>query len=152
MSGLNDYLQDILEPMGDTFVYPAIYCDAIYQLAETIINRYANPNGLEQIINFKMAVQRIFIEHQFSDVKKLFKIFQAKRQHRVTEGEADYLMHVIFTVFILHNCKTCFSGTRSGYFELTPPTIEEYLPLNVEFPKAPYVVVPDEYIYPTRAS
>ena len=47
MSGLNDYLQDILEPMGDTFVYPAIYCDAIYQLAETIINRYANPNGLE---------------------------------------------------------------------------------------------------------
>ena len=54
------------------------------QLADTIINRYANPNGIEQIINFKMAVQRIFIEHMFSDVKKSFQIFQAKRQQSVT--------------------------------------------------------------------
>ena len=86
----------------------------------------------------------------FSDVKKLFQIFQAKRQHRVTDGEADYLMHVIFTVFILLNCKTCFSGPRSGYFDLTPPTIEEYLPLNVEFPKASDVAVPDEYLCSPR--
>ena len=85
----------------------------------------------------------------FSDVKKSFKIFHAKRQHRVTEGEADYLMHVIFTVFILMNCRTCFTGPRSRYFGLTPPTIDEYLPLNVEFPKAPDVVVPDEYLYPS---
>ena len=84
MSALNDYLQDILEPMGDTFLYPAIYCYVIYQLAETIINRYSNLNGIEKIINFKMAVQRIFIEHMFSDVKKSFQIFQAKRQQSVT--------------------------------------------------------------------
>ena len=150
MSCISYYLQDILEPMGGTFVYLEIYCDAIYHLSETIINRYDNPNGIKQIINFKMAFQIIFIEHMFSDVKKFFQIFQANRQHRVTEGEYDYLMHFIFTMFILLNCKTCLSGPRSGYFDLNPPTIEEYLPLNVEFPEAPYVVVPDEYLYPTQ--
>ena len=70
MSRLNRYLLEILRTFGDTHIYPALYCDAIYQLINTIINRYSNPNGREQVVNFSMAVQRIFIEHLFSDLKK----------------------------------------------------------------------------------
>ena len=78
MSSLNDYLQDILEPMGDTFVYPPLYCNAIYQLVETIINRYTNPNGIEQIINFKMAVQRILLNRWFLMSRKHSKSFKLR--------------------------------------------------------------------------
>ena len=42
LSVLNEYLMSILDPIFQ-YIYPALYCDAIYGLLSTLVCRYQNP-------------------------------------------------------------------------------------------------------------
>ena len=44
------------------------------------------------------------------------------------------------------NCYTYLKGAGT-YFDIQPPSIEEYPPIDDDFPDAPVVIIPDEYIY-----
>ena len=149
MSGLCTYLMNILTPMISSVtsvIYPALYGDAIYQVTPTIIRRHTNPDHFEQLIDIRMSCCRMFIEHRFGTIFKLFKLLGTKHRHRVGHGAGDNLMHTVFTSFILLNCYTCLKGSGS-YFDIQPPSIEEYLPLDEDFPPAPDVIIPDAFIY-----
>ena len=49
------------------------------------------------------------------------------RRLKLSLGGFDVLEFTVVSFFIL-NCFTCFNET--GYFEVYPPTLEEYLPLD----------------------
>ena len=49
------------------------------------------------------------------------------------------LVHRVFLVlFLISNCYQCFNHSLS-MFNLEPPTIEAYLPLDEVIPRAPYI-------------
>ena len=139
MSNLSDYLMSILTIMENN-VYPALYGDAIYQLTPTIIRRYPNANEREFLINKRMASCRMFIEHRFGRLKSVFKLLGTSRVIHID----DYATKLTFATFIMFNCHTCLRAAGT-YFDITPPSIEEYLPLDEDFPPAPEVVLPDFY-------
>ena len=56
----------------------------------------------------------------------------------------DYATKLTFATCIMLNCQTCLRGAGT-YFDITPPSLEEYLPLDEDFPPAPEVVLPDFY-------
>ena len=45
------------------------------------------------------------------------------------------------------NCYYCLVGTRGGYFQCTPPTLQEYLPLDEVLEPPPAVELGDTHDY-----
>ena len=73
LSGLNEYLTTILAPIHQ-YVFPALYCDAIYGLLPTLVRRYQNPTPQQRIVNRRMSSMRILIEDAFIDlIAQFFK-------------------------------------------------------------------------------
>ena len=98
MSNLSNYLRDILKPLHN-FIFTALYYDAIYQLTPTIIRRYQNSNERENLVNRRISVLRMFIEHKFGILKNVFKLLGTSKVLHV----GDESMHSIFSKFILFN-------------------------------------------------
>lgn len=90
-----------------------------------------------------MAALCMFIEHRFGDMKNAFKLLGRTKILHIQDSP----MHAIFPVFLVFNCRTCLRGSGRMYFDVQPPTLEEYLPLDQEFPPAPEVTVPDNYVH-----
>jgi hypothetical protein len=72
MSGLPDYLQEILRDSELHYIYrngierqelPALYADGIFPQLVTIMARYRNPNELQGRVNRRLASVRQTIEH-----------------------------------------------------------------------------------------
>jgi hypothetical protein len=52
---------------------------------------------------------------------------------------------LLVSAFLLANCYTIFNGsTCSSMFYLHPPSLDEYLPLDVDFESAPSVLIAEE--------
>jgi hypothetical protein len=52
-----------------------------------------------------------------------------------------------FISFSMLNCYYCLDGKRVGYFQQTPPTLQEYLFLDEELEPPPAVELGDAYDY-----
>ena len=94
MLGLNRYLLEILQTFGETCIYPALYCDAIYQLTKTIINRYSQPN--RHRLWFFVWLHREFSSNTYFLIKKIWRILLYQQYHTITEEAADYLLHIVY--------------------------------------------------------
>ena len=49
--------------------------------------------------------------------------------------------------FFVLNCYYCSDGTRGGYFQCIPPSLQEYLPLDEVLEPPPAVDLGDTYDY-----
>ena len=85
---------------------------------------------------------QMFIEHRFATLKSVFKLLGSSKVLHI----GDDSIHAIFTTLILFNCHTCIRGS-GNFFNINPPLLEEYLPLDEELPHAPSVTVPDYYVH-----
>jgi hypothetical protein len=141
MSGLNDYLVSILGGLrvGQTQRYPALYGDGIFSRLATIVPRYRNPTEEEERKNFRMSALRIFIEHLFRIHDSLFQAVHEYRRLRFRNGEHTY-KHTLMSFFVW-NCYqsmyNSFNAFNTEGFEITPPDLETYLPLDENLAPGP---------------
>ena len=145
LSGLAYYLMSLLTPLPPFGNYPALYGDAIFAVYACIVSRvYRNPSDLQKKIDKRLAPQRVCIENLFSLMNNLFKLLGRPIFWKVTnKGEA--VMMVSYSTFLMMNCYTCIRGNSTNImYCMNPPMLQEYLPLDREFPPAPIVIVPDE--------
>ena len=135
----------ILHPISD-YVFPALYCDAIYGLMPTLIFRYKNPTPLQMLVNRRMDSMKIFIENVCAQIFQVFKILNSSQRLTLTNSRGDNQVKTILTCFILLDIRTCLC-CMSTDFDVSPVTFEEYLSLNVNFPPAPEVSLPNEFVH-----
>ena len=130
MSGLNEYLVDLLSDNLVGQLLPCLYCDGIFANSATILPRYTNPISLvERYLNLKLASPRQSIEHVFGDHRTRFKLFSVPHYLRLFNQGVQVRRECLLSFFML-NCHYCLDGTRSRYFGHAAPTLEEYLPLD----------------------
>jgi hypothetical protein len=148
LSGLNDYLVSLLEPLywnGDIPVYPALYADRIFAVLATIVRPYLQPNDEQAIVNTRMASLREDIEHKFSQVFNLYQVLRASWRHQLFYN-AEYVRKLFFVCIFVSNCYTCFNESRNLQFNMRAPTIQRYLPLNEQLVAAPELPANEETI------
>ena len=85
LSGLNDYLVSILNPIyvqNGIPVFPAVYGDGIFATLATIVKPYQHPNHHQKIVNTRFSSLREDIEHKFAQVFGLFQVLRILSRHR----------------------------------------------------------------------
>ena len=144
MSGLDTYLSSILrefemEMPGAMGQFPAVYGDGIFPQLSTIVARYSLGNELEGRVNRRLASARQSIEHLFAIHTNIFGLFSIPQRFKLLVHGVECTKMVMNSFFLL-NCYTCFNESPNN-FDIRPPLIEEYLPLDEALKKAP--IVPD---------
>jgi len=87
MSGLNNYLLDLLHGIFIGGLFPALYCDGIFAVLATILPRFRNPTNDLHILNMRLASLRECIEHVLGDHCNRFGIFRFhNRSHLFDRG------------------------------------------------------------------
>ena len=87
ISGLNDYLVELLHGHLVGGLFPCLFGDGIFRLLATIVPRFRNPTLPLRILNQRLLGLREIIEHVFSDHQIRFKIFEVPdRLHLFTDG------------------------------------------------------------------
>lgn len=138
MSGISDYLTRLLvrHPIPPVNYLPAVYCDGIFSPRACIVPRYVSPNPHQAMVNRLLSPLRVFIENSYGDVKNLWRIFQKRNNFNLLR-EGCSVRKACTMIFFVHNCYLCLNETRSNYFQLRAPTLEEYLPLDEVLEEAP---------------
>jgi hypothetical protein len=129
MSGLNDYLRSMFSP--DFMLnghFPSIYADGIFARMETIVPRFLNPDETQRRINVRMSALRQSVEHLFAYHFLLFKGLHDFTKLRLLRSGDDTMKMVIVSFFVW-NCYQCVHK-MSWHFDVQPPTLEHYLPLE----------------------
>jgi hypothetical protein len=129
MSGLNNYLVELLSGHLVGRLFPCLYCDGIFRLLATILPRFVNPSEEQQLLNMRMSSLREIIEHVFADHRNRFHLFEVPSQLHLFNNGVKVRRMCLVSFFIL-NCYYCIDGTRCEYFGQIPPTLEDYLPTD----------------------
>ena len=129
LSGLNDYLIEILSGFLVGGLFPCVYCDGIFAVLATILPRFTNPTEGEHLLNVKLASLRECIEHVFADHHNRFQLFDCPQLIRIFHSGVRIRRMFLVSFFIL-NCYYCITGQRARYFGQVPPTLEDYIPLE----------------------
>lgn len=130
ISGLNNYMLQLLEGRFIGGLLPAIYCDGIFRLLATIVPRFVGNITQEQrLLNIRMASVRQIIEHVFADHHTWFRLFWVPHYLRLMI-QGPQIRRTSLNSFFIQNCFYCLNGSRSRYFGQLPPTLQEYLPLD----------------------
>ena len=104
-----------------------IYGDPAYPLRVHLQApfRLVEPNPDMEAFNKCMSAVRVSVEWLFGDIVSSFKFIDYKKDLKIALSAVGK-MYVVSG--ILRNCLTCLYGnSTSEYFELPPPTIQEYL-------------------------
>ena len=137
MSGLEDHLQEILDFIPGTTSYPTLFGDAIFVPSPVVTNRIQNSTQEQTIIDRRMNSIRQSVELTYGLFFGLFHYFrEPRRLQMLNKAELHYRTGMVG--FFLLNCYTCIRGNVvTSFFNVQPPSIEEYLPLDENIP--PYV-------------
>jgi hypothetical protein len=130
MSGLNDYLVRIFD--GCLLVgglCPCLYFDGMFPNLATIVPRFVNPSPEQILQNIIFTSQRQCIEHVFGDHRTHFKWFGMHPRLHLFYQSVTIQRECLLSFFML-NCYYCIDGMRGSYFKCTPPSLQEYLPLD----------------------
>jgi hypothetical protein len=141
LSGLVEYLETTLylDHEMEGGLLPALYTDAIFLhiIHTTIITRVNIVGNMQKQaiickLNSHMSGGRQCIEHMYGELFNLFHLLKTLHQMKLfSSGQTAYCLRVI-SLFIL-NCYTCLNGSAcNSMFETTPPTLEQYIPLDEE--------------------
>ena len=127
ISGLNDYMVELLHGHLVGGLFPCLFGDGIFRLLATIVPRFRNPTPALRVLNQRLLGLREIIEHVFADHHIRFKIFDVPdRLHLFSHGVK--IRRMSLGSFFVLNCYYCLSGTRSRFFGQIPPTLEDYIP------------------------
>ena len=139
MSGLDSYLSTLfrdhdLQIADANNQLPALYADGVFPNLATIVARFSNGTERQQRINTRMSSVRQSIEHLFALHHQTFALFTIPNRLKLLLN-GRYVSKMVLMSFFMLNCFTCFNEV--GYFEIRPPTIEEYLSLDEELMPPP---------------
>lgn len=140
MSGLNNYLLQLLHGVFVGNMFPALYCDGIFSVLTTILPQFRNPSPDLNFLNMRLASLRESIEHLLADHRTRFRLFAAPHDLHLF-GHGVKIRKLCLVSFFTLNCFYCLGGTRCRYFGHIPPTLEEYIPLDEELLPPPAVVL-----------
>ena len=103
-----------------------IYGDPAYPLRVHLKGPFRNPHltPLMEAFNASMSSVTISVEWLFGDVINYFKFLDFKKNLKIGMSSIGK-MYIVCA--LLHNARTCLYGNEtSSFFELEPPTLEEY--------------------------
>ena len=138
ISGLNDYVMELLRHHLVGGLFPCLFGDGIFRLLATIVPRFRNPTPPLRLLNQRLCGLREVIEHVFAQHHIRFRLFDVPDRLRLWTHGVKIRRMSLGSFFVL-NCHYCLSGTHSRFFGHSPPTLEEYLPLEEEIPPPPPV-------------
>ena len=138
ISGLNNYLVDLLAGCLLGALLPALYCDGIFACLACILPRFVNPTALQRLLNLRLASLRQIMEHLNADHRTNFRLFEIPRSLSVVRRGPEVRRLCLVSYFVL-NCYYCEQGTRCTYFGQVSPTLEDYIPLWEDIPPPPAV-------------
>ena len=123
-SGVEQQLRGLTAHDGSQFI---LYADKAYRLSDLVVTpfRTIGHQPLQQQFNRVMSSIRIPNEWSVGMTEGLFKFNTYPKNLKVLLSPIGvyYLVSTILT-----NCHTCLHGNEiSKYFDLAPPSIEEYL-------------------------
>ena len=122
--------------------FPALYVNGIFTPKHTIVPRYTGILSENQRkFNKRLSGVRISIENGFALHSNLFKIFSKKRQLQLFNN-GEHLHNLVVVSFLILNIYQTFNHSLS-LFDLPPPSIQEYLPLDEILPAMPFVADAD---------
>ena len=137
ISELNHYLERTLPYTDQTTrqFKVAAYGDAIYNDRSCIVGRAKKKSKdlWRKMLDKQLGRKRSSIENSFADLYNYSGLFANKKKHKLLK-QGDKAMKVSIATFFLFNCRSCFNGnSTSRRFGLQPPSLEEYIPLEVDF-------------------
>ena len=94
-------------------------------------------NESKQHVNCRLASARQSVEHLFSLHYNTFGLFSIPHRFKLLVHGVEVHIMILNSFFSL-NCYVCFNESPNN-FDLRPPTIEEYLPVNEVLVPAPFV-------------
>jgi len=104
-----------------------IYGDPAYPLRPQLMGPFKGStlSTEEQLFNKRMSACRISVEWVFGQLLQTFAFVDYKKNQKLfLQPVAKYFK----VAALLTNCHTCLYGsTTATYFNVTPPTIDEYL-------------------------
>jgi len=125
-SGLLDQLEERQWRTADGHCF-ALYGDPAYPNRDFLISpfRGAVLTAEESAFNRAMSSVRECVEWEFGKILSIFAYLDYKKNQKIfLQPVAKYYI----VGAILANCHTCLYGNQtSNYFDLRPPTLEEYL-------------------------
>lgn len=130
-SGLYEQLEaHAVFPNGNFYV---VYGDSAYGIRELLIPPFPNTEHIVNVeerraqrdFNYHMSVVRQCVEWSFGKVIKNFAFLDFKKNLKLLLQDLG-IMYKVAT--LLTNCLTCLYGSEASiYFQVQPPTLEEYL-------------------------
>ena len=103
-----------------------IYGDPAYPLRVHLQGPFRNPHltPLMEAFNASMSSVTISVEWLFGDIINYFKFLDFKKNLKIGMSSIGK-MYIVCA--LLHKARTCLYGNEtSSFFELEPPTLEEY--------------------------
>ena len=103
-----------------------VYGDPAYPLRVHLQTPFRNMILTPQMVNFNKAMSsvRVSVEWLFGDIVEYFKFVDFKKNLKIGLSSIGK-MYIVCA--LLRNALTCLYGnTTSEFFELDPPTLEEY--------------------------
>ena len=138
MSGIDEYLQSLLQDKLIGIHFTALYVDGIFNPRHTIVPCYNGPLSENQRkFNKRLAGVRVSIKNGFALHSNLFRIFSKKRQLQLFNN-GEHLHNLVVVSFLILNIYQTFNHSLS-MFDLPLPSIQEYLPLDEVLPPMPFV-------------
>ena len=147
MSGLDAYLYQLFNEQhrklpGTLNQLPAVYGAMIFPQLAVVVACYSMPNQNQGQINRCLVSVRQSIEYMFTIHTNTFSLFNMhQRSYLLIHGVECYT--IMFNSFFLLNYSMCMNESPNN-FNVQPPRIEEYLPLDERVNSAPIVV--NEYL------
>jgi hypothetical protein len=127
ISGLNDYLVELLHGNLVGGLYPALFTDGIFALLACILPRFRNPTAVLDLLNSRLLGLRESTEHIFADHHVRFHLFSVP-EYLMLYRDGVKVRRMAMTSFFMLNCYYCLNGSRSRFFGQVPPTLEDYIP------------------------
>lgn len=124
ISGLLPLLERMRKPNGEPYV---VYGDPAYGISHHIISPFKGAYLTEPQKEFNrcMSACRVSVEWGFGKITQYFAFLDFQKNLRILlQPVAKYYA----VGALLANCHTCLYGSvTSSFFNLDPPTLEEYL-------------------------
>jgi hypothetical protein len=135
-------IYEAMEMFEEIFRDMKLWGDGGYGISKYILRPFIAPvaGSIHQAFNTRLSTLRISAEWGFNWVITNFKYLDYEEQQKCLLMPTSLFYCV---AVLLANCKTCMMGGNqiSSYFDLAPPTLQEYLRDNTK----PFLVTPPCY-------
>ena len=144
MSCMVTYLQSFLEVLpGTNGEMPAGQGDNIFPRSAVIVTAGVGRDALGR----RMRSLRQSIELEYGSFFNLFKMFKTSRCFSLYK-KGELARRTTVVGFFLHNCYKCFNGgSANSMFDMLPPSLAEYLPLDEDLDRFEHAEINPNYHY-----